>query len=104
MIGGLGKIGRYLLAGAGVIGILAAGGPPARAADVQQLEAAMKAMQAQMESLQRQVQEAKAAAAAAQTAAKSGGASDVDLKVKWKGAPEFSSGDGKFKMKVRGRL
>lgn len=27
-----------------------------------------------------------------------------DLKVKWKGAPEFSTADGKFKMKVRGRL
>lgn len=27
-----------------------------------------------------------------------------DLKVKWKGAPEFSSPDGKFKMKIRGRL
>ena len=29
---------------------------------------------------------------------------DLDLKVKWRGAPEFSSADGKFKMKVRGRL
>ncbi|MBL4801662.1 MAG: hypothetical protein JKY45_07180 [Emcibacter sp.] len=27
-----------------------------------------------------------------------------DLKVKWKGAPEFSSKDGKFKMKIRGRI
>jgi len=27
-----------------------------------------------------------------------------DLKVKWKGAPEFSSADGKFKMKIRGRI
>ncbi|VAV94420.1 Phosphate-specific outer membrane porin OprP; Pyrophosphate-specific outer membrane porin OprO [hydrothermal vent metagenome] len=26
------------------------------------------------------------------------------MKVKWKGAPEFSSPDGKFKMKIRGRL
>ena len=30
--------------------------------------------------------------------------SDLDLKVKWKGAPELSSGDGKFKMKLRGRV
>ncbi|WP_068464619.1 OprO/OprP family phosphate-selective porin, partial [Hyphomicrobium sulfonivorans] len=29
---------------------------------------------------------------------------DLDLKVKWKGAPELSSKDGKYKMKVRGRL
>ena len=101
MIRGLSKINRYLLAGAGAIGILAAGGTPVRAADVQQLEAAMKAMQAQMESLQRQVQEAKAAASAAQSAAKD---SDLDLKIKWKGAPELSSSDGKFKFKVRGRL
>ncbi len=27
-----------------------------------------------------------------------------DVKVKWKGAPEFSSPDGNFKMKIRGRL
>ncbi len=27
-----------------------------------------------------------------------------DVKVKWKGAPEFSSTDGKFKMKIRGRI
>src|SRR5262245_2627217 len=26
------------------------------------------------------------------------------MKVKWKGAPELSSADGRFKMKVRGRL
>ena len=101
MIGGLGRLSRYLLAGAGVIGLFAAG-TPASAQNVQQLEATMKAMQAQMESLQRQVQEAKAAASAAQAAAGTGEA--LDLKVKWKGAPEFSSGDGKFKMKVRGRL
>ncbi|MEG6509491.1 porin [Methyloligella sp. 2.7D] len=29
---------------------------------------------------------------------------DLDLKVKWKGAPEFSSKDGSFKFKVRGRV
>lgn len=27
-----------------------------------------------------------------------------DVKVKWKGAPEFSSTDGRFKMKIRGRI
>ena len=47
-------------------------------------------------------------AAAAQAAASKGGGEkekdDLDLKVKWKGAPELSSKDGKFRMKVRGRL
>jgi len=39
------------------------------------------------------------------TAAKAGDDSeDLDLKVKWKGAPEFSSKDGAFKFKVRGRI
>jgi phosphate-selective porin OprO and OprP len=104
MIGGLGKINRYLLAGAGVMAILAGAGSAAKAASAEQLEATLKAMQAQMQELQRQVQEAKAAAASAQAAASSGSGSDLDLKVKWKGAPEFSSGDGKFKMKIRGRL
>ncbi len=31
-------------------------------------------------------------------------ASAEDLNVKWKGAPEFSSADGNYKMKIRGRL
>jgi phosphate-selective porin OprO and OprP len=104
MIGGLSKINRYLLAGAGVIGILMAAGTSANAADTAQLEATLKAMQAQMADLQRQVEEAKAAAAAAQTSAANAGGSDLDLKLKWKGAPELSSSDGKFKFKVRGRI
>ena len=97
MIRGLSKINRYLLAAAGAIGILAAGAISAKAATLEQLEAAIA-------DLQQQVKEAKAAAAAAQAAAASAGGSDLDLKIKWKGAPEFSSGDGKFKMKIRGRL
>ena len=104
MIGGLSKMNRYLLAGAGAIGILAAVGTSANATDTAQLEATLKAMQAQMAELQKQVQEAKAAAAAAQTSAANAGGSDLDLKVKWKGAPELSSADGKFKFKVRGRV
>jgi phosphate-selective porin OprO/OprP len=51
-----------------------------------------------MKELQRQVNEAKA------TSGSSGGGNDLDLKVKWKGAPELSSTDGAFKFKVRGRL
>jgi len=107
MIGGLIRgASRCLLAGTSAAVILASGATAATAADVDQLEAAMKAMQAQMKELQRQVIEAKAQAAAAQSAAASGGGGGepLDLKVKWKGAPELSSGDGKFKMKVRGRL
>jgi len=97
---GLGKAQHYLLAGAGVLGILASDGTAAKAADTAALEAQMRAMQAQMQELQRQVQEAKSVA----TSAKGGSSEDLDLKVKWKGAPELSSSDGKFKFKVRGRL
>src|SRR3989337_2804742 len=97
MIRGLSKINRYLLAAAGAIGILAAGGISAKAATLEQLEAAIA-------DLQQQVKEAKAAAAAAQAAAANAGGNDLDLKVKWKGAPELSSEDGKFKFKVRGRI
>lgn len=104
MTGGLSRMNRYLLAGAGVIGIFAASGTSAYAASTAELEAALKAMQAQMAILQKQVEEAKAQAAAAQTAAANAGGSDLDLKVKWKGAPELSSSDGKFKFKVRGRI
>lgn len=44
---------------------------------------------------------AKQASAQARTLAKNAG---PDLKVKWKGAPELSSRDGRFKMKMRGRI
>ncbi len=92
MIGGLSKMNRYLLAGAGVIGLLAAGGMSvAKAATLEELEAAIIL-------LQQQVKEAKAAAAAAQAAAANAGGSDLDLKVKWKGAPELSSSDGKIQV------
>src|SRR5262245_52104448 len=105
MTGGLKKISRYLLARAGGIGIFAAA-PEAKAQsqqDLQQIQAQIQQMQATIQALQKQVADAKAQAAAANaTAASAGG--DIDLKVKWKGAPELSSGDGKFKMKIRGRL
>ena len=42
MTGGLGKLSRYLLAGAGAIAILAVGNPEAKAADVEQLEATLR--------------------------------------------------------------
>jgi phosphate-selective porin OprO and OprP len=106
MTGGLKTINRYLLAGAGVIGIFAAA-PEAKAQqaqDLQQIQAQIQEMQATIQALQKQVQDAKAQAAAANAAAANAGGGDLDLKVKWKGAPELSSGDGKFKFKVRGRL
>src|SRR5262245_48237964 len=105
MTGGLKNISRYLLASAGVIGIFGAA-PEAQAQsqqDLQQIQAQIQQMQATIQALQKQVADAKAQAAAANaTAASAGG--DIDLKVKWKGAPELSSADGRFKMKVRGRL
>lgn len=98
MIEGLRKASLYMLAGASTLGILAGGGT-AQATDVKQLEAQMRAMQAQMRDLQRQVGQAKAAAAA-----KGSNGENIDLMVKWKGAPQLSSSDGKFKFKVRGRI
>ena len=104
MNGGLAKLSRYLLAGASVIGLLAIGAPEAKAQNLQEIQAQIDQMQATIKALQKQVQDAKAQASAAQTTADSAKGSDLDLKVKWKGAPELSSADGKFKMKVRGRL
>jgi len=101
MNGGLRKTSLCLLAGVGAFGILASSGSVAKATDsVAQLEAQMRAMQEQMRDLQRQVQAAQAASASA----KSSTGEPLDLKVKWKGAPELSSSDGKFKFKVRGRV
>jgi phosphate-selective porin OprO and OprP len=93
--------------------VLSSGAIAQTAPNVDQLESQLKAMQEQMRVLQQRVEEAKAQAAAAQWAASQSVAAakakeskhdDLDLKVKWKGAPEFSSKDGKFKMKVRGRI
>jgi phosphate-selective porin OprO/OprP len=79
-----------LFAGASVIAVLAISAP-ASAQDNQAVQEQIKALQAQINSLQRQVEQAQSAAASQ----KSGG-DDLDLKVKWKGAPGFSSSDGKF--------
>src|SRR4029434_11218364 len=98
MRGGLKRRSRYLLVGASVIGLFAANAPEAKAQqaqDLQQIQAQIQQMQATIQALQRQVQDAKAQAAAANTAAANAGGGDLDLKVKWKGAPEFSSGDGR---------
>src|SRR5262245_3608276 len=113
MRGGLERRSRYLLAGASVIGLLAATAPEAKAqqaqdlqqiqAQIQEMQAANREMQATIQALQKQVADAKAQAAAANATASTAGKSDLDLKVKWKGAPELSSSDGKFKMKIRGR-
>jgi hypothetical protein len=87
MIGGLSKINRYLLACAGAIGMLMAVAPETSAQDLQAIQAQIEQMQATIKSLQRQVQDAQAQASDAKAAASSGGMSDIDLKVKWKGAP-----------------
>ena len=92
MTGGLKTISRYLLASAGVIGIFAAA-PEAKAQqaqDLQQIQAQIQEMQATIQALQKQVQDAKAQASAANAAAANAGGGDLDLKVKWKGAPELS--------------
>lgn len=99
MIGGLRDKSRYFLAGANALAVLAMG-TQADAQDNQAIQAQIRALQSQINSLQRQVEQANATAAAAQ---KNSG-DDLDLKVKWRGAPEFSSADGKFKMKLRGRI
>jgi phosphate-selective porin OprO/OprP len=103
MTGGLTKLSSYLLAGASVIGLFAVA-PEAKAQDLQQIQAQMEEMQATIKALQKQVADAQAQAAAANAAAANSGGGDLDLKVKWKGAPELSSADGKFSFKVRGRL
>ena len=108
MTGGLRKLNFYLLAAAGAAALTSAGSTQAEAQDMQALQSQISTMQAAIKDLQRQVASAQAQAASAQAAAASsgggGGSNDLDLKVKWRGAPEFSSSDGKFKFKVRGRL
>lgn len=64
--------------------------PAASAQTLQELKEQLNALSKKVEELERQQ------AAAAEKA--------TDLKVKWKGAPELSSADGKFKMKIRGRI
>ncbi|ODA66164.1 Porin P precursor [Methyloligella halotolerans] len=92
------------LATAGIVAALIANFSSAEAADVDQLEAQMRAMQAQLQEVKRQVDAEKAQAAATTSSNSSVDGDALDLKVKWKGAPELSSADGKFKFKVRGRL
>ncbi len=104
MTRGLCRPNRNLLLGTCVIWLLASGVPEAKAQDLKAIQNQIEAMQAQIKALQKQVEQAQAQAAAAKSAAASAPKSDLDLKVKWKGAPELSSGDGKFKMKVRGRV
>jgi phosphate-selective porin OprO/OprP len=57
-------------------------------------------MQKQLEALQSQVQDL----TQQMEAAKAEEAKGSDVKVSWKGAPEISSADGAYKMKIRGRL
>ena len=80
MVWELRKIGRFLLVGAGAIGLAFIGSTDARAENLQQIQAQIEAMQAQIRALQKQVQEAQAEAAAAKTAASSSSDSSLDLK------------------------
>ena len=106
MIGGLNRGRRSLLFGLSALGIFATGTSGTWAEPLAESELA--ALRAEVQALRNEVAAAKAqaAGAAAQAASVRQAAEESvpDLKVKWKGAPELSSGDGKFKMKVRGRL
>jgi phosphate-selective porin OprO/OprP len=104
MSGGLKNVSRYLLAGAGTIGLLASGIAEAQAQDLKAIQSQIESLQATVKALQKQVRDAEAQVAAAKTASAEAKSDDLDLKVKWKGAPELSSSDGKFKFKVRGRV
>ena len=75
MIGGLSKLNRYLLTGAGALGLLIGSGPGAKAQDLQAIQAQINAMQATIKALEKQVQDAKAQAAEAKTAASESGKS-----------------------------
>jgi len=83
MIRGLQKTSLYLLAGAAALGVLVSGAPAVQAQGL---------TEAQYQRLKAELKKELAAE------------SDVDLKVKWKGAPQLSSRDKKFQFKVRGRL
>ena len=107
MIGGLRATSRYLLAGASLIGLLTFGVPEAKAQDMKSIQSQIDSLNATIKQLQKQVEDAKAQASAANATAADAAAkgSDIDLKVAWKGAPQFSSADGKkFSFKVRGRV
>ena len=100
MSGGLEKHSRYLLAGAGVIGLLAASAPEAKATgqDLQQIQAQIRKCKRLSRRCRSRCRTRKAQAAAANAAAANAGSGDLDLKVKWKGAPELSSADGKVQV------
>ncbi len=68
---------------------------------IEDLQRQILLLQSQLDELKQKQVEAKA------TKASSNGTGDSDgpdVNVKWKGAPEFSSKDGKWKMKILGRL
>src|SRR4029079_4674587 len=86
------------------IGILAVGIPVAKAQDLKAIQAQIDSMQATIKALQKHVQHAKAQASAAQTAsATATAAPKSDTDILWKGgAPTLKSSDGEFSLKVRG--
>ena len=102
-MGGLQKAKSCLFVAA--LGLMTVSLSEAKAQDLQSIQSQIDSLQATIKELQKQVADAKAQAAAAQSTAANAGTSDLDLKVKWKGSPEFSSADGKkFRLKLRGRV
>ena len=95
---------RYLLAGASVIGLLAIGAPEAKAQNLQEIQAQIDQMQATIKALQKQVQDAKAQASAASDDRRQRQRQRSRPEGQMEGRTGAPSGDGKFKMKVRGRL
>src|SRR5262245_23963383 len=102
---GLSKLNRSLFFAMCAVGFLTVQASQAKAEDDASIRNEIEALRAEVKDLRKEVQDAKAQSAAAQTAAANATGSDLDLKVKWRGAPELTSGDGKkFKFKVRGRV
>lgn len=66
--------------------------PAASADSLQELKSQLQKLQKKVAELEKQQKKSKSSH------------STNNLNVKWKGAPEFSSADGQFKMKIRGRM
>lgn len=93
---------RTYLTGTALTLTLAALPAAAGAATMDELMTRVKELEAQVKELTKAATDAAKAAAEAKSAAEKNPSSDV--KVKWKGAPEISSADGDWSIKVRGRV
>ena len=103
---------RFRRLAATAISGLAVIATPAAAQSLDDMQRQLESLQAQVTELQAQIEAAKQAAAEAKAAAEARPATVAeaqpdeknDLKVTWKGAPELSSADGAYRMKLRGRV